>query len=292
MSTSDQPLIVALGDLIGDVVVELESQYRPGTDTQATITRRRGGSAANVAAAAAAAGARGRFVGRVGADPLGDELLAELDRFGVEAVVERGGRTGSVVSIVHLDGERSLLTDRGSAGDLTTLPPGALEGASALHVPLYALAVEPLASLVGQAIETAVSLGVLASVDASSVPVVEEFGAIDLVDWCVERGVSVLFCNDDEYLALDGAADGRGDMVLVHKRGPHPAVVHLDGDRVEVPATAVADVVDSTGAGDAFAAGTLASVCSGADWVQAVARGHQLAAKAVSRTGALRGVER
>ncbi len=285
------PLVVSIGDLISDIVVELEAGYRAGTDTDASVARRRGGSAANVAAAAIAAGGRARFVGKVGADRLGDELLSELERCGVETCVERGGRTGTVVSIVDLAGERSMLTDRGSAGELSQLPARALERASALHVPLYALLVEPLATLVCDVFATAAKRGVLTSADASSVPVVETFGPAAVIEWCQRNGVQVLFCNDDEYDALGGVGPP-DSLLIIQKRGASPAVVHLSAESVEVPAVAGVTVVDSTGAGDAFAAGLLVARCGGADWTTAVQNGHAVAAKAVAQLGALTGVER
>ena len=119
------PLIVTVGDLITDVVVDLDAQFRVGTDTAASIVRRRGGSAANVAAAAVAAGGRARFVGNVGSDDAGDELLAGLAAVGVETSCTRNGTSGTVVAVVDPGGERSLLTDRGASGDLAAVPSGA-----------------------------------------------------------------------------------------------------------------------------------------------------------------------
>src|SRR5688572_17833675 len=112
-------MLCAVGDLVEDVVVLLDGPPARGTDTTARISRHRGGSAANVAVAAAAASRekRARFVGHVGADDLGDRLLAELAAAGVDLAVTRGGHTGSIVVLVDPDGERTMLTDRGASPD-------------------------------------------------------------------------------------------------------------------------------------------------------------------------------
>jgi len=131
----DHAVLCTLGDLVEDVVVWLHESINYGTDTPARIVRRRGGSAANVAAFAAATGAASRFVGQVGADDTGARLLARLHDDGVDTVVARGGRTGSIVVVVDPTGERTMLTDRGAAIELTQLPAGALDDMQSLHVP-------------------------------------------------------------------------------------------------------------------------------------------------------------
>ncbi|MEZ5237319.1 MAG: PfkB family carbohydrate kinase [Acidimicrobiales bacterium] len=144
---SDAALVVCLGDLVEDVVVSPAGPLRRGTDTPAVVQRRRGGSAANVAVNVVAAGGRARFVGAVGDDPAGRQLVAALRAEGVEVAVQRHGRTGSVVVVLDPDGERSFYTDRGACPTLARLPGGALRGAAALHVPAYSLDGEPLAGL-------------------------------------------------------------------------------------------------------------------------------------------------
>src|SRR5205814_351175 len=111
----DHDVLCTLGDLVEDVVVWLHEPINYGTDTPARIVRRRGGSAANVAAFAAAVGSSSRFVGQVGTDGTGERLLAGLHAGGVDTVVARGGRTGSIVVVVDPSGERTMLTDRGAA---------------------------------------------------------------------------------------------------------------------------------------------------------------------------------
>lgn len=287
-SVGSPPVVIAIGDLICDIVVDLDDKFRLGTDTAATVVRRRGGSAANVVAAATLAGGLGRFVGNVGDDDLGDELIAALHAAGVETAVSRSGRTGTVVSVVDPSGERSLLTDRGASGALAGLPSGALNRVDALHVPLYALGAEPLATVVGSALSQARRAGALTSVDASSVPLIELVGAEALLAWCNHLGVEVLFCNADEAVALEHERlIDSGPPVVIEKRGSRPAMVVLDGEVHHVDAVAGIDAVDTTGAGDAFAAGVLVARAQGASWLDAVGAGHRLASRAITQLGAL-----
>ncbi len=285
-------MVGALGDLIEDLVVRLGGPLRPRTDTEAVITRRRGGSAANVAVAAVLAGGRGRFVGNVGDDDLAASLLGRLTSAGVQPVVTHRGRTGTVVAVIDAEGERSLLTDRGSAGELGTLPPGALEGLSALHVPAYAFAVEPLAATALGALVSARDAGIMTSVDTSAVPVIEGMGPGGFRAMLREVTPDLLMCNEDEARSLRVEGPLAGVGLTIVKRGPAAAILLREGHPVEeIPARAVARVVDTTGAGDAFAAGVLVGLCSGRSPREAVELGHRMGAAAVSVAGALQGTE-
>src|SRR6478735_7210944 len=119
-------LVSVVGDLVEDVVVWVDGPVEHGTDNPATVRRAPGGSAANVAAAVARAGGRARFVGRVGDD--GDGLVARLIADGVEALVQRGGRTGTVVVLVEPEGERTMFPDRAASADLAAIDPAWLAG--------------------------------------------------------------------------------------------------------------------------------------------------------------------
>src|SRR5205085_960088 len=88
-------MLCAVGDLVEDIVVWLSGPARPATDTPVRIFHRRGGSAANVAAFAAAIAGTARFVGGVGDDDRGDRLVRGLTADGVDAKVQRAGRTGT-----------------------------------------------------------------------------------------------------------------------------------------------------------------------------------------------------
>ncbi|MEI7547212.1 MAG: PfkB family carbohydrate kinase, partial [Actinomycetota bacterium] len=108
-------MLGAVGDLLEDVVVRLHEQVNRASDTQATVLRRRGGSAANVVEAAARAGAPARFIGQVGDDGVGHWLTDQLAATGAEVVVRRRGRTGTIIVLLDVNGERTMLADRATA---------------------------------------------------------------------------------------------------------------------------------------------------------------------------------
>jgi sugar/nucleoside kinase (ribokinase family) len=252
-------VLAALGDVVDDIVVRLDVDgVRRASDTPARIVRRRGGSAANVAEAAARLTGSARFLGRVGDDATAELVLGELRAAGVDVShVQRSGRTGSIVVLVDSDGERSFLTDAGSARALDDPRPAWLDGVDVLHVPFYSLVDEPIATTAMTTIGWALARSIEVSVDASSVSVLETFGAGRARALIESLRPTFVFANAHEAAAI-GIAGPLGGAITVVKHGPDPAVVHLlDGTSAVVPCDAPGAVGDSTGAGDAFAAGFL-----------------------------------
>jgi len=282
-------MLCCIGDLVEDVVVWVVRPPEVGTDTPAEIKRGRGGSAANVAAFAAAAGAKSRFIGKVGDDAIGHRLAGELRRDGVELAVEFGGRTGTVVVIVDPTAERTMLPDRGAATELDAVPPGALDGVAWLHVPGYSLLADPLAGTTMELISAATATTIPVSIDVSSTGLVSDFGVDSFIERIDAIQPRVLFCNREEAMLL-GAGPGRplpGTALTIIKGGADPTVaVAASGATRELPVPPVSNVVDTTGAGDAFAAGYLVATLQGAPLLDAIAAAHRLAATVLARPGA------
>ncbi len=280
-------MIVCLGDLVEDIVVWLTSPIAVGTDTPATITRCRGGSAANVAAFLAEVDAESCFVGTLGADALGDRFEEEMADLGVTMAVHRRGRTGSIVVIVSADGERSFLTDRGSASQVDLLTPRMLEDATWLHVPAYCLVEEPLASTASHAFGLAKEMGVRTSVDCSSTAVLRTYGTGRFLTWLAAVAPDVVFANEDEAALLGLQQRWKGPGLLVVKHGPEPVEI-IDSARavVRIPVPPVPTVLDATGAGDAFAAGFLHAFSNRVAAQEAAVAGNRLAARVLMVPGA------
>jgi len=278
-------VLAVLGDLVEDVVVWPDGPVARGTDTAARIFRSRGGSAANVAATAAPL-VPTRFLGCVGADPLGDALVAQLARAGVDVRVQRRSRTGCVVVLVEPDGERTMLPDRAAATELQPLDPAALEDVALLHVPAYGLdggsTADVLEDLLGR---------LPVSIDASSAAVLQRLGPAR-VRALVERvRPVVLLANADEARVLELTGRPLPVTAVLKDGARRTTVLHADGrvEHVDVPVAAA--VRDSTGAGDAFAAGVLAALLQGQDVTAGVAAGHALAQQVLASPGATTGKE-
>ena len=275
------PCLAVVGDLVEDVVVWLSGPVRHGSDTPSRVFRSRGGSAANVTAAAAPY-VPTRFLGCVGADPLGDRLVASLAAAGVAVRAQRRGRTGTVVVLVDPDGERTFLTDRAAAADLAPVPAADLDGVGLLHVPAYGLDGGRTAGSVRALLQIAGARGLPVSLDASSWAVLRSIG--DVAELVRRTRPLVLFANSDEARELPLPLPG---TTVVVKDGPRPTTVLLaDGGTLTVPVPPVDGVRDSTGAGDAFAAGWLSATMEGRDGTACVQRAHELARAVLATPGA------
>jgi len=278
MDANVTPILGTVGDLLEDIVVHMQGAVRLTTDTDAVVTRTRGGSAANVAAMAATIEGRARFIGKVGDDPIGARLLDDLAAVGVEAIAPREGRTGSVIVLVHPDGERTMLTDRATSVALTHPKRRWLDGLHTLHVPAYSLVIEPLATTAAALVEWAHDAGVTVSIDASSAAAVDHFGIDAFERVLTGLAPELVFCNEAESSLLGPTLDRlaeQGSLLVVH--GPTDATARGRGTTATAPAPTIANVTDTTGAGDAFAAGFLCAWAQVHDPERALAAGHRAA---------------
>jgi len=247
-------VLCTLGDLLLDVIVRLEQPLEAGTDAAAQTRTGAGGQAANVAAWAAALGAEARFIGKRGDDPAASLAAGELARLGVTVFGPVAlGRNGVVVSIVGEEGERAMASDRGVAPTLSAdeLEPAWFEGATHLHLSGYSLMSSPIDAAATRAAGLVRAGGGTVSVDLAS------------------RRV-----NEEERAEL--GPEAAVDATWVLKRGAAGAAVERDGQKSQFPAVP-AEVIDTTGAGDAFAAGYL---------VGGVELALETAARCVSQLGA------
>jgi sugar/nucleoside kinase (ribokinase family) len=243
-------LVCTLGDLTLDVVVRLSGPVAVAGDTNAEIRIGPGGQAGNVAAWAATLGAQGRFIGKTGADDAGALARARLATYGVELAGPIAGRNATICSLVSPEGERSMASDRGTARELRAdeLDPAWLTGCDHLHVSGYALMLEPARGAALRAAELARADGACVSVDLASWSAIRDSGVEAFRSAVRALSPDIVFANEDEDRVV-----GRGtrDAAWIVTRGARGC--SFDGD--ERPALPVREVVDTTGAGDALAAG-------------------------------------
>jgi sugar/nucleoside kinase (ribokinase family) len=282
--------IAVAGDVMTDVVAALSGPVAPGSDTAARIALGGGGAGANVAVWLARAGATVTLIGRVGDDSAGRDAAAALRAEGVDTrlAIDPARPTGTCIVLVEPGGERSMLPDAGANAGLepVALPPDAVH----LHVAGYALlhpGSRPAACALLAAAQTA---GLSVSIDPSSAAPLRRAGASAFLGWVA--GAGMLLPNRDEATALTGIADPvaaartltRHAREVVVKLGAQGALWTDGESEVRAAALPVA-VVDTTGAGDAFAAGLLAARVAGAGPAEALRAGCTLAAAAVGRRG-------
>jgi ribokinase len=273
--------IATLGDVLLDVVVLLSEPLALGGDVRASTRAGAGGQAANVAAWAAELGAEARCIAKRGDDPTGDLVARELAQHGVELVGPVGaGATGVVVSIVR-DGDRSLASDRGVA---PSFAPEELDAAwvvcDVLHLSGYALLRDPMAETAVLAARLAREQGARVSADVAAWTEIRDYGPVRFRELLDELAPDVLFATEAEWELLGGAYLTAPVGVL--KRGARGFSVFTEDAKLDFAAVE-AEVVDTTGAGDALAAGFLV----GGSLEEAARRGLDAAALCVAKVGSL-----
>lgn len=280
--------VTVIGDLVEDIVVWTTAAVRTGTDNPASITRLRGGSGANVAVAAARAGTAARFIGRIGTDDAGARLAAALTAEGVDARLQRGGRTGCVVVLVGADGERTMFPDRAAAAELDAVAAGDLADTSVLHLPLYGFLDAAAADHLATAAAAVRADGGAVTIDLSASSAVDTLGIAAVHALIDVLRPAVVFANRDEASAAQLATiEPPAGGCFVVKAGPEPATIVHPGRRRDVVAPVpVAAVLDTTGAGDVFAGTFLARWAVGAAPAEACAAGHRAAASTLGTAGA------
>jgi ribokinase len=282
--------VVVVGDVMTDIVASLSGPVAHGSDTPARIVQRGGGAGANVAAWLARAGAAVTLLGRVGDDAPGRDVTEALRAEGVDArlAIDPACSTGTCVVLVEPGGERSMLPDAGANAGLEAVP--LPDDAAHLHVAGYALLHPGSRAAARAMLAEARARGLTVSVDPSSAAPLARAGAGAFLEWI--EGVQLLLPNRDEATALTGLPDPEAAAralsalarEVVVKLGAQGALWTDGGAQLRVPAVDV-QVADTTGAGDAFAAGLLAARLAGAAPADALGAGCALAADAVARAG-------
>jgi ribokinase len=286
--------LVVLGDVMVDVVCRLDGPIALGSDAPGRIEFGYGGSGANVAAWAAVAqgaGAPPVLAGRIGADERGRAAEEELRATGVDTrlAVDPELPTGTCVVLVGPDGERSMVPDSGANDRLAEgdLPDEVLVKGAHLHLTGYTLVRDGSRPAGRAAIARARERGMSVSVDPSSAALLSPAFMDELA------GVRLLMPNAEEAAVLSGEDDAERAALVLARRISEIVVtlgsagaLWTDGQRVIQASAESAAPLDTTGAGDAFAAGFLVARLSGAGPEEALRAGCRLAAGAVRTPGA------
>jgi sugar/nucleoside kinase (ribokinase family) len=256
-----------------------------------------GGSAGNTAAGVAALGGSAGFIGQVAEDQLGEIYRHDIRGVGVEfetPAIDIGVATARSMVLVTPDGQRTMNTFLGAAQHLPAeaIDPKQIEDAAILYLEGYLWDPEVPRRAMTQAIEIARAAGRKVAFTLSDSFCVDRHrdGFLKLIEG---RFVDILFANEDEIVALTGASglDGALELsakvpVLVVTRSEKGALAIAGDERADVPAEPVDKVIDTTGAGDLFAAGFLAAHARGEDLERSLRTGAIAAAEVISHYGA------
>lgn len=254
-----------------------------------------GGSAANTIAGLATLGGRGCYSGKVGHDELGEFYRRDLQKSGIDFfVAPNHDSTGSCVALVTPDAERSMLTFLGASTQLTDtdIHLEALRDSEYLYVEGYLWDSASARSAAIHAMDAAKQLGVKIAFSFSDPWLVERFRD-DFVR-LLKSHFDLVFLNEREAEELTGFEDAElaarqlaGQVaMLCLTRGEKGAIVSHEGRIMSTPSLPVSDVVDTTGAGDLYAAGVLRGLTAGFDLVSSSLIGARAAAAVVARLGA------
>ena len=280
-----------------DVVAQIPTsphELHLGNDTRTVISTHGGGAAGNTASWLAVLRNDVTMVGRIGNDTAGSAITAEFDALGISYgnIVKEGLHTGVVVCLVDPSGERTMLADNGAnAGlDVSDLP--ALDGVDAIYLSGYA----PLAPLSREGV-----LEMVRTVNSRDIPIVFDPATVggmqgvpveEILSWCALMDTVIM--NEEEAIYLSGLSDCESALNFfveltpraIIKRGSAGAIGLERGGQIISVAAKTSAVVDTTGAGDAFAAGFIDAFTGRRDFSHAIERASAVAGHCVAIVGA------
>ncbi len=307
--------VVALGNAIVDVIAQADDAFlgREGLvkGSMGLIDEARaealygqmaqgletsGGSAGNTIAGVASLGGSAAYIGKVADDQLGEVFAHDMRAIGVHyATPPLVGGAATARSLINVtpDGERTMSTFLGASIALTAkdVDPALIRAASLVYLEGYLFDPDGGRAAFASAAQIARDTGVRVTMTLSDAFVVDRHRAGLLA--FMEEAVDVVFANESEAKSLfetddfDAAVAALASRVKIAAvtRGAAGSVVLSGGESVAVPAEPVARVVDTTGAGDQYAAGFLFGLARGRPFVDCARLGHLAAGEVIGHYG-------
>ena len=280
-----------------DVVAQIPTsphELHLGNDTRTIISTHGGGAAGNTASWLAVLGNDVTMVGRIGNDTAGSAITAEFDALGISYgnIVKEGLHTGVVVCLVDPSGERTMLADNGANAGLEVSDLPALDGVAAIYLSGYA----PLAPLsrvgVLEMVRIINSRGIPIIFDPATVGGMQGVPVAEILSWCALMDTVIM--NEEEAIYLSGLSDLESALNFfieltpraIIKRGSAGAIGLERGGQIISVAAKTSAMVDTTGAGDAFAAGFIDAFTGRRDFSHAIERASAVAGHCVAIVGA------
>ena len=280
-----------------DVVAQIPTtphELHLGNDTRTIISTHGGGAGGNVASWLAVLGNDVTMVGRIGNDAAGSAITAEFDALGISygQIVKEGLHTGVVVCLVDPSGERTMLADNGANAGLAISDLPALDGVDAIYLTGYA----PLAPLSREGV-----LEMVRTINSREIPIIFDPATVggmqgvpveEILSWCALMDAVIM--NEEEAIYLSGLSDCEAALNFfveltpraIIKRGSAGAIGLERGGQIISVAATTSTVVDTTGAGDAFAAGFIDAFTGRRDFSYAMERASAVAGHCVAIVGA------
>jgi sugar/nucleoside kinase (ribokinase family) len=286
---NDRQLIVGVGSALVDILIHEDDEFIAKTGAEkggmtlvdntwiertlamgsgkAAVVA--GGSACNTIVGVGKLGGLARFVGKCGNDPYGRKYEKDLEKQNVEpALLQSDSPTGRVLSVITPDAQRTMFTYLGASAELRPkdITADIFANAAVVHIEGYLL-FNP--DLMQTSLEAAKSAGALVSMDLASFTVVEQF--LDLLEKLVVDYVDILITNEDEARAFTGHSDedlalkdlaGKAKIAVL-KIGPRGSHVTCAGETIRIQPLGNERALDTTGAGDLWAAGFLFGLVQG-----------------------------
>jgi sugar/nucleoside kinase (ribokinase family) len=277
-----------------DVIVKMQGQMYLGSDTISQISTHGGGAAANTATWLASSGHKVFYVCRLGDDAAGRVIANEFDAWNIEYKPEflKEHRTGIVVVLVDQNGERSMFPDRGANSGLSELDLPELTRFSAVFLSGYALFNPQSQAGVLRMINKMRKANLEIFFNPGSVGVMSNLG----VDACRQRCklMDLLVMNQAEAEFLTGNSDIEGALnelskdveTVVITTSSQGAIGKSRGQEIVNSPVLPITAIDSTGAGDAFAAGFIGRWIESKDLESSLRAGNTLASGCVTTIGA------
>ncbi|MDA0833574.1 MAG: adenosine kinase [Planctomycetota bacterium] len=258
------------------------------------ITRCPGGSAANTMMGIADFRGRVAYAGKVGSDELGDFFLADMRKIGVGIEVPPAKEsTGTCVVLITPDAQRTMLTCLGVSATLSPddISEAEIKKAKYVYVEGYLFTGDSTKAAALKAIELAKKNGVRVAFTVSDPFLIQHYREHF---WeLIENSIDLLFCNLDEARSLTGKTDIVECAQYIHQQacdvaltlGKNGSLLMSDKELIPIEGVTV-DAIDTTGAGDMYAAGLLYGITNGMSWYQAGRLASHAAGRIVGQRGA------
>jgi len=286
---NDRQLIVGIGSALVDILIHEDDEFLEKTGAvkggmtlvgntwiertlatgSGTATIVAGGSACNTIVGVGQLGGKARFVGKCGTDKWGRQYENDLVQQNVvPALLQSNLPTGRVLSIITPDAQRTMFTNLGASAETRPeeISVGSFADAAVVHLEGYLLF---NSELIQAALDTAKEAGALISLDLASFTVVEQ--SLELLERLVADYVDILIANEDEARAFTGESEEKLALsalsekadIAVLKVGPRGSHIAHGGEAVHIQSMGDGTALDTTGAGDLWAAGFLFGLVNG-----------------------------